>query len=142
MSRCQLIPIHDYMTPAVQFADKQDSILDAYERLREEHVQQLPVLEHGKLVGLISAGDLALVEHMPRHVTERIPVGTIMNTEVYTVGPDAAVDAVARQMAKHKYHAVLVVVDGEAQGVFTTTDALRALSDSLTDSLPDGALED
>ena len=58
-----------------------------------------------------------------------------MTRHFYSVEPDAAVDVVAREMARHKYHAALVVSHGRALGVFTTTDALRALSDSLTDSL-------
>lgn len=35
-----------------------------------------------------------------------------------------------------QYQAALVISGGKARGVFTTTEALRALSDSLTDSLP------
>ena len=142
MSRCRLIPIHNYMTPSVLFADTQETVLHAYERLREAHIQQLPVLDDGKLVGIVSAADLTLVEHLPREATASIRVGAIMKSEIYAVSPDAAVDAVAREMARNKYHAALVIAEGKASGVFTTTDALRALSDSLTDSLPNAAPED
>jgi CBS domain-containing protein len=123
------------MTPSVLFAERQESIQDAYERLCQGRVQQLPVLDGGELVGIVSAADLALVQHLPPQATASIPVGAIMDPKIYAVSPDAAVDAVAREMARNKYHAALVVAGGKARGVFTTTDALRALSDSLTDSL-------
>jgi acetoin utilization protein AcuB len=60
-----------------------------------------------------------------------------MVTEFYTVEPDEALDVAAREMSKRKYGSALVVTGGKVVGVFSTTDALRALSDSLTDSLPD-----
>jgi acetoin utilization protein AcuB len=60
-----------------------------------------------------------------------------MEREFYTVGSKAPIDVVARMMSKNKYSAAIVVDDGRALGVFTTVDALRALSDSLSDSLPD-----
>jgi acetoin utilization protein AcuB len=61
----------------------------------------------------------------------------MMVTEYYTVSPDEALDVAAREMSKRKYGSALVVDRGQVIGVFTTTDALRALSDALTDSLPD-----
>jgi acetoin utilization protein AcuB len=60
-----------------------------------------------------------------------------MVTEYYTVGPDEALDVAAREMSKRKWGSALVIDQGKVTGVFTTTDALRALSDSLTDSLPE-----
>jgi acetoin utilization protein AcuB len=139
MTHARRIPVQDYMTGSLLFANERDSILSAYERLQKSGVQQLPVLDHGKLVGVVFQRDLALVEHLPGQATEVVTVGAIMTRKFYTVGPEDAVDVVAREMARHKYHAALVVRHEQPVGVFTTTDALRALSDALTDSLPEAA---
>jgi acetoin utilization protein AcuB len=52
-----------------------------------------------------------------------------MTEPVYSVGPDAHLDTVARTMAEHKYGCAVVLYKGKLLGVFTTTDALRALAD-------------
>ena len=51
-----------------------------------------------------------------------------MTGDVYVTGPDATVDEVASHMAKHKYGSAIVVEQGKVIGLFTTVDALAALS--------------
>jgi acetoin utilization protein AcuB len=136
MFHTRRVSVCEYMTSSLLTADRAEPISSAYERLNASGVGQLPVLDTGELVGVVSQGDLALVGHLPGRALERITVGAVMNREFYTVRPGEAVDVAAREMAKHKYHAAVVVEGGHPRGVFTTTDALRALSDSLTGSLP------
>ena len=130
MTHARRVSVHEYMTRSLVTAEKSEAISSVYQRLTKSGVAQLPVLETGKLVGIISLTDLALAEF------DHLTVGAIMSQEFYVVSPDAPVDATAREMARHKYRAAVIVECGYPQGVFTTTDALRALSDSLTDSLP------
>jgi CBS domain-containing protein len=118
------------MSRSLLTVETSEVISSVYQRLSKSCVAQLPVLETGKLVGIISITDLALAEF------DHLTVGAIMSQDFYMVSPDAPVDVTAREMARHKYHAAVIVECGYPQGVFTTTDALRALSDSLTDSLP------
>jgi acetoin utilization protein AcuB len=47
------------------------------------------------------------------------------------VRPDTPVDEVAREMADRRYGCAVVIEGGKVVGVFTTTDALRALSELL-----------
>ena len=136
MTHARRVSVAEYMTRSLLTADLCEGVCSAYERLSKSGVGQLPVLETGKLVGIISLNDLALAEHLPGHAFDTLTVGALMTRYFYAVGPDEPVDVAARQMARHKYHAAVVVESGFPRGVFTTTDALRALSDSLTDSLP------
>jgi len=136
MTHAHRVPVHEYMTHTLLTADRCEAISSAYERLSKTGVGQLPVLDTGKLVGIVSLNDLALAEHLPGHAFDTLTVGAIMSQDFYTVSADEPVDVAAREMAKHKYHAAVIVEAGYPMGVFTTTDALRALSDSLTDSLP------
>ncbi|HKO90481.1 MAG TPA: CBS domain-containing protein [Polyangiaceae bacterium] len=136
MTHAHRVPVQKYMTSSLLTADRCESLVSAYHRLSKSGVGQLPVLDTGKLVGIVSLNDLALAEHLPARVFETLPVGAVMNQDFYTVTKGESVDVAARVMAKNKYHAAVVVECGYAVGVFTTTDALRALSDALTDSLP------
>jgi len=136
MTHAHRVPVHEYMTSSLLTAERGEAASSAYQRLSKSGVAQLPVLDTGRLVGMVSLNDLAFAEHLPARVFDRLTVGALMNQDFYAVTRDECVAVAARKMAKHKYHAALVVEQGHAVGVFTTTDALRALSDSLTDSLP------
>jgi acetoin utilization protein AcuB len=140
MTTARRIPIQKYMTQAQHFASPEESVLLAYERMREHDVRHLPVLRDGKLLGVLFKSDLKLVESLEPAVVRPIKVESVMVTEYYTVGPDEALDVAAREMSKHKWGSALVTQQGKVVGVFTTTDALRALSDALTDSLPESVM--
>jgi acetoin utilization protein AcuB len=137
MTNAKKVPVHQYTSMPVLFARSDESIHAAYTRMQEASVRQLPVLDDGVPVGLLSQRDLLLFEHLPGNVAAHIPVSRIMDREFYTVGSKAPVDVVARMMSKNKFSAAIVMDGGRALGVFTTTDALRALSDALSDSLPE-----
>jgi acetoin utilization protein AcuB len=141
MSRPRRIPIQKYMTPAIHFAAPGESVLVAYRRMLEHDIRHLPVVDADRLLGVLFKSDLKLIESLPDGTVEKIPVSDLMVTEFYTVGPDEALDVAAREMSKRKYGSALVVQAGQVVGVFTTTDALKALSDSLTDSLPESLRE-
>jgi acetoin utilization protein AcuB len=136
MTHVQRVPVHEYMTRPLMTADRGEAISAVYQRLSKSGVTQLPVLDTGRLVGIVSLNDLAAAAHQPAHVFDSLTVDAVMNQDFYAVTSDESVDVAARQMARHKYHAAVVLEHGHAVGIFTTTDALRALSDSLTDSLP------
>jgi acetoin utilization protein AcuB len=125
------------MTEAKSFASPTESVLDAYGRMSERDIRHLPVLAGDRLVGVLFKSDLKLIESLSPDAVRPIEVKSMMVTEYYTVEPDEALDVAAREMSKRKYGSALVVERGKVVGVFTTTDALRALSDALTDSLPD-----
>jgi len=141
MTQARRIPIEKYMTRAQFFAAPDESVITAYERMLEHDVRHLPVLRADELVGVLFKSDLKLVHSLSREVLRPIQVQSVMVTEYYTVSPDQALDVAAREMSKRKWGSALVVDQGKVVGVFTTTDALRALSDSLTDSLPESMRE-
>lgn len=104
------------------------SLADAHDLLRRHAIRHLPVVDRGRLVGVVSQRDLYLLETL-RGVditTER--VAEAMTADPFTTTPDAPLADVAAQMAEHKYGCAVVVDGGAVVGVFTTVDALRALS--------------
>ena len=131
------IPIQKYMTQAKFFASPEESVLLAYERMLQHDVRHLPVLAGEALVGVLFKSDLKLVSSLDPAVVRPIKVQSVMVTEYYTVSPDEALDVAAREMSRRKWGSAIVIDQNKVVGVFTTTDALRALSDALTDSLPE-----
>jgi acetoin utilization protein AcuB len=96
--------------------------------MRQHNVRHLPVLEGGKLVGVLSQRDLHLVETLRDVDPTTTTVAEAMTGDVYCTGPDAPLDEVASQMAEHKYGSTIVLERGKVVGLFTTVDALVALS--------------
>jgi CBS domain-containing protein len=57
-------------------------------------------------------------------------VGEIMNPEIYSVPEDATVSEVAMTMLKNHVHRILVIEEGRAVGIITTSDLLGLLVES------------
>jgi CBS domain-containing protein len=54
-----------------------------------------------------------------------------MTADVYVTSPNASLAEVAATMAEHKYGCAVIVDGKDVAGVFTTVDALHALSTVL-----------
>ena len=51
--------VKDFMTKRVVFIDPDTSIAHAADLMREQNLHRLPVMDHGKLVGLVTEGTIA-----------------------------------------------------------------------------------
>jgi acetoin utilization protein AcuB len=124
--------IRHYMSPSPHTIGADQPLPVADEVLRKHQIRHLPVLRGGKLVGILSARDLQLIYGLPSVQPASVKVEEAMSDRVYTVPPDASLAEVAAEMAAHKYGAALVTEGGRVVGVFTTIDALHALTDVLS----------
>jgi acetoin utilization protein AcuB len=100
----------------------------AHEIMRAHRIRHLPVLDGGKLVGVVSQRDLALIESLPGVSAAEVPVADAMTTDVYVVGPRVPIRRVASEMADRKLGSAVVMAGADVVGVFTVTDACRALA--------------
>lgn len=127
--------VQQFMTPSPHTIRRDQSLASAHALMREHHVRHLPVLEGGRLVGLVSQRDLYMIEALPGVDQESVSVDEAMSQNVFTVGPRSSVRKVAGEMAEHKYGAAVVVDGTKVVGVFTTTDALSVLHGLLDPEL-------
>jgi acetoin utilization protein AcuB len=125
------LTVDRFMTPAPHTIGHTQPLSAAHRLMRLNHIRHLPVLDGGKLVGMLSERDLHFVETVPGIDPELVPVSEAMSQDVYAAAPYSPARDVARDMAHHKYGAAVVVDAGHVVGVFTTVDALRVLSDLL-----------
>jgi acetoin utilization protein AcuB len=121
--------IADFMTPGPHSIGRDQSLAAAHRLMREHRIRHLPVLDGGKLVGVISDRDLHLAETLKDVDAERVPVEDAMTPSPYWVGPATPLAVVAREMAEQKIGSAVVIDGKRIAGVFTVTDALRALAD-------------
>jgi len=98
-------------------------------------IRHLPVLAHGRLVGIVSNRDLlaASLSKVLQFARERrasflsmVDVEEVMTRDVQTVTPETTLEEAARLMVRHKIGSVIVVApDGAPVGLLTETDLLR-----------------
>jgi acetoin utilization protein AcuB len=120
--------IRAYMTPSPHTIAPDATIAKAHEVMRELRVRHLPVIRDGRLLGTVSQRDLAIMESLPGVDPAEVPVEDAMATDVYTASPHAALDEVAAEMAARKLGSAVILDGANVIGIFTTTDALAALT--------------
>jgi acetoin utilization protein AcuB len=123
--------IEQFMTRSPHTIGRDQPLATAHRMMREHGIRHLPVLEGGRLAGIISERDLLFVDRLFGVDPERVPVSEAMSQDVYAVSLRAPLLDVAAEMADHKYGSAVVMHGGRVTGVFTTVDALRALKTML-----------
>lgn len=123
--------IRKFMTPAPHTIGADQTMARAHQVMREFRIRHLPVLTAERLVGVLSDGDLNLVETLRDVDPKSVLVEEAMTQDPYTVPPDAPVDQVVAEMARHKYGSVVVMDNRRVVGVFTTNDACQAFAEVL-----------
>jgi acetoin utilization protein AcuB len=125
--------IRKFMTAYPQTIGREQMLAVAHRIMQENRVRHLPVLEGGKLVGVISLRDLHLIETLRDVDPATTTVEEAMTMDVYVTAPNTPLAEAAQVMAKHKYGSAVVVDRGKIVGMFTTIDALNALAHLLED---------
>jgi acetoin utilization protein AcuB len=120
-----------YMKPAPHTIGAEQTLRKAHELLTKYQVRHLPVLKGGKLVGILSQRDLAMIERVRSVDVDVVCVDEAMSTEVFSVPSTTPLDVVADEMADKRYGATLVVDDSGVVGILTTVDMCHALADVL-----------
>ena len=123
----QFPTVYQYMTLAPHTIGPRQSLAAAGRMMRDNDVRHLPVLDGGRLVGLLSQRDLLLVEAMPGVNPTDVRVEEAMVQDVFMVRPDTPVGEAIETMIGRKLGSAIVTEDERVLGVFTTIDALRAL---------------
>ena len=120
------------MSNCIHSIGRAQTLATAQKRMHEFHVRHLPVLDGGRLLGIVSERDLAMVATFPGVDPETMSVDEAMTDDPYAVRPDTELAEVARTMAEKRIGAAVVMEDGQVLGIFTTVDACRVLAERLT----------
>ena len=119
-----VLPYYSIGTHAIE---AHQSIAHAIEVMQEHHLRHLPVLEDGKVVGEVSDRDLR-VWGLRQQLGKSTMIRHIMIEDPYVISPAQPLKEVASEMAERRIGCAIVVQAGRLVGMFTVTDALRALA--------------
>jgi tRNA nucleotidyltransferase (CCA-adding enzyme) len=117
----------EIMSFPVKWASPDMSLEGAELLLNRYNINALPVMEEGKLLGLISR---QIVEKGIYHGLKNHPVKDYMSTPVATVGPDATLAEIRERLVINKQRLLPVVQDDKVIGIISRTDLLHLFIDA------------
>jgi acetoin utilization protein AcuB len=122
--------VGEWMSSQPHTIGDDQTLAGARERMHHWQIRHLPVLHGGHLVGVVSDRDIHLAEALPNVDVTRVRVDEAMTEDPFTTSASTALTEVAATMAERRIGtAIIVDADERVIGVFTTTDALRALAE-------------
>ncbi|HLE89351.1 MAG TPA: CBS domain-containing protein [Candidatus Limnocylindria bacterium] len=130
MTTRTILRVGNLMTVDPVVIDAEAPVHEAELLLKSYRISGLPVTADGGLVGVISQTDLlnARSSELIGANWDRVKVRHLMSRPAVTVHLATSVTRAARLMLDEHIHRVVVVdADGDAVGVLTSTDLLRAL---------------
>lgn len=130
--------VAELMTTKVFTVEPHDLIDRVFFLIHYEKIRHLPVVEKGKLIGIVSDRDLykalgpktnskaveANKDSSQLHVVSQ-KVVHIMHRGVYTVTPTTLASEAAALMAEHRIGALPVIENDKLVGILSATDILR-----------------
>ena len=131
-----MTPISALMTPAPLPIDAEQNLAEALQRMDMLGCRHLPVVTGARLAGMLSETQILryLMEH-PGATPGDVLVTQAMG-HAFAVSPETPAAVVARAMIERRLDAAAVMDQGHVAGMFTPTDAVRALAEREPDEKP------
>lgn len=131
--------VADHMTTEVVSLSRDSTLREAGELFDRFDFNSVPVLEHGKLVGIVSKFDFmrafAFTEEHPLPDYEtmmRSPLRDFMREELVTTSPETPLTRVLQRMVELRTRSFPVVSEGRLVGIISREDIIRALKESTS----------
>ncbi|MCY7342704.1 MAG: CBS domain-containing protein [Pseudonocardia sp.] len=107
------------------------TVAELVSELAGHNVGALPVVEGGRLIGIVSERDVVRRLHAGGAALLGARVADIMTTDVTTCAPGDNVADLARVMTTGRFRHLPVVADGELAGIVSIGDLVKARIDLL-----------
>ncbi|AEB11231.1 CBS and ACT domain-containing protein [Marinithermus hydrothermalis] len=135
--------VRDVMHSPVITIAADATLAEANEVMWRQGIRHLPVMDQGRLVGILTDRDIRLATSRlaPVPFTETARVEAVMTAPVLTADPLDPVEEAAQVMRQHKIGSLPVLEGRELVGIVTGIDLLDALIKMTGAAKPSGRLE-
>jgi CBS domain-containing protein len=127
--------VGDWMTREVITITPETSLKEAHDIMNEKGIRRLPVVSHGKILGIVTLGDIRGAEPSRasslsiwevHHLLTKLKVAEIMTRNPVTIQQNVSIGDAAKLMLEKKFSG-LPVVDEEDHlvGIITESDIFR-----------------
>lgn len=118
-----MLTVNDLMTVTPRTVRLTTPLIEVLEIMRTEGCRQLPVIDKGELVGIITDRDIRSVLTSPIFLTGSAEA--VMTPDPITVTPDTPGYRAAEMLSLYKFGALPVVDGKQLVGIVTVTDFLE-----------------
>ncbi len=130
--------VGDWMTREVITISPNTSLAEAHKLMQEKSIRRLPVVDHDRVVGIVTLGDVRGAEPSQasslsvwemHDLIAKLKVTEVMTRHPVTIGQNASIGEAARSMLDNKFSG-LPVVDESAHlvGIITESDIFRLVA--------------
>lgn len=125
--------VRERMSPAPITVTSNQSLGEALDLLSAHNIRELPVVERGNLVGIVTDRDLREVspsyplfrdEEEIRHYKTNMKVASAMTPDPVVVSPETPLVEAAKLLQTYRVTSLPVVKDGRLVGIISVTDIL------------------
>ena len=124
--------VADVMTPGVESTSSTEILCDAARTMRDGDFGSMPVVDDGRLVGVLTDRDIVVRAVAERRDPAAVRVGEVASREPVTVAPSDALDDAMELMARHKVRRLPVVDGGRLVGVVSQADIALGAKEAKT----------
>ena len=133
MRKAKTIRVADWMSKRVLAVETFDSIGIARRLMAKHRVNQLPVLENEKLVGIVTDRDIrdayptSMMINLGKEIdrfADSVTVEEVMSHDVMVVGPDTSLVAAVGLLRRHRIGSLPVMKSGKLVGIITRSNIL------------------
>jgi acetoin utilization protein AcuB len=125
----------DWMTGDVITITPDTTLREAHDLMNEKGIRRLPVVRDGKIVGIVTLGDIRGAEPSRasslsiwevNHLLTKLKVSEIMTRNPATIQQNASIGEAAKLMLEQKFSGLPVVDDeNHLVGIITESDIFR-----------------
>jgi len=134
-----LAPVSSMMTTEVKTVEPEDTMKKVEQVFRENRIHHIPVVEEGKLLGIVSKSDYLFFKRGFNDQTtdNRIDefrlktrkVKDIMTKGIAKLETADRIGVALEIFKENLFHAIPIVDDGKLEGIITTFDIIKKLSE-------------
>ncbi len=134
--------VRDRMSPCPVTISSDESLQTAMELLHKHNIRELPVVERGELIGIVTDRDLREIapsypvfrdQQEIRYHLQNLKVARAMTVDPLKISPEASLLEAAKLLQTYRIGALPVVENGRLVGIISVTDLLKAFIEQNQD---------
>lgn len=141
-----MLKVNDLMTVIPNSVTIHTPLRSLIGLMKSQGHRQLPVLDKGKLVGIVTDRDVRLVMNSPivlhgrwqdEEILDKVAAESCMTPNPITVTPDTPAVRAAEMLRMYKFGALPVVDEDELVGIISVTDFLKHFVNTYAETVVD-----
>ena len=119
----------EIMTRNVKTANREMTLREVAQLMRDGDMGAMPIVENGKLVGIVTDRDI-VVRAIAEGRSAETPIGEVMTTEIFSAKEDDFAFEAIRLMGERQVRRIPVINDsGELAGIIAMADVALEMED-------------